>query len=65
MRCGRAGRISKGPRRVQSKVMEIDKTTFLTSQPFAHSEQMAFVSQMMPSKAREKGVNLNLGKLEL
>lgn len=37
----------------------------LTSQPTAHSEQMASVTRMTHSKAREKGINFTLGNSEL
>ena len=43
----------------------LDNSTSLTSQPTVHSEQMASVTQMMHSRAREKGTNFTFGNLEL
>lgn len=43
----------------------LDSSTSLTSQPTARTEQMASVTQMMHSKAREKGTNFTLGNSEL
>lgn len=43
----------------------LDYSASLTSQPIAHSEQMASVTQMMHIKAREKGTSFTLGNSEL